>query len=191
MDAVEKAYLKELLESLDMFLKPGNNGYNLICDINTNTVFARVGDGRFRIPDEVPEEIRYPLQEMIQCAYDFSRQFESAEEMARYGVEGYRRIGEYCSTVLAAKLLQSGSMEYAVWSYGAGRESVVNGDYFSHLEAAKKRFLIRSGAIPQGHVILAGEQLKTVHNLDDMTQEEIDKLALAEHAPEMDEEIEQ
>ena len=191
MDAVEKAYLKELLESLDMFLKPGDNGYNLICDINTDTVFARVGDGKFRILDEMPEEMQYLLREMIQGAYGFSRQFEAAEEMERYGVEGYRRIGEYCSTVLAAKLLKSGSMEYVVWSHEAGREGVVHGDYFSHLEPAKKRFLIRSGAIPQGHVILAREQLATVQNLDDMTQEEIDKLALAECEPELDEGMEQ
>ena len=134
--------------------------------------------------------MQYLLREMIQCAYGFSRQFESAEGMDRYGMEGYRRIGEYCSTVLAAKLLQSGSMEYAVWSYRVGREGVVNGDYFSRLKPAQKRFLIRSGAVPQGHVILAVEQLKTVQNLDDMTREEIDKLTLAERELELDEETE-
>ena len=55
MDAVEKAYLAELFGSLDMFLKPGDNGGSLICDINTDTVFARVADGKLLILDDAPE----------------------------------------------------------------------------------------------------------------------------------------
>lgn len=157
MNPVEREYLKELLEIHGMELRPGEGEYYLVYDYQEN-VLARVRNGGFRMKEGINSDADDCIRDAIQKAYKFRTIYERAEDLEKHGVKGYRRLGDFGSTLLAGKLMRDERMEYVVWSYDASGKGVTQGDYFTHLEAAKSKFLERSGILPAGYELITEEE---------------------------------
>lgn len=116
---------------------------------NQSKVCTIIDEGVRFESDFQEEKHREDIRKIIADTREFTALFNKAPEMDRYGVPGYRKLGEMGNYVLAAKLLRSDRMEFVTWQYSYDRKNVGLGHYIYNYQEAQKDFLQRTGLVPK------------------------------------------
>ena len=83
---------------------------------------------------------------------------ELRQSLKHQGMTDFNLLSEYGDTLLAARQLKNGDLEFVTWEYDHGRSEVHYGNYFgSNHKAAKIDFTVRAGLMDRNRVFTEAE----------------------------------